>query len=404
MKKTSKQVRKGLINAFVIIGTMALVIYLAVRSGDIGKAWSTMRSCNPLWLCAAFCGWLVFALGEGYIMHVFFRQQKIKIRMRDSLLVGMIGNFYSAVTPAATGGQPMQVFCLKKRGIPTGISSSALTVKFFCYQMALLIFAGVMWALNGSFVAPYMNEARWFVIIGFLVNGATVAIVLLLAINQNIVRALIVIIIRLGHKLHLCKDVAAASSKTDAAMLDYHNSVDMLVHHPFGMLRLLLLSFIQILGHVSVIYCIYRALGLEGTSYGQIITLQLLLSVGASFTPLPGASGAQEGGFYLLFLGVFTGEGVVLGALLLWRFFTYYITLLFGMGTVIFDSTRRKKEILSAHPTVSEIEQQIKGEGAAADDAQAPEAPSAAEPPCTTESEKTPKEEHAPTDAEGQPL
>ena len=28
----------------------------------------------------------------------------------------MIGSFYSAVTPAATGGQPMQVLALRKRG------------------------------------------------------------------------------------------------------------------------------------------------------------------------------------------------------------------------------------------------------------------------------------------------
>ena len=41
-------------------------------------------------------------------------------------------------------------------------------------------------------------------------------------------------------------------------------------------------------------------------------------------------------------------EDKILGALLLWRFFTYYLTLLLGMGCVIGDSTasmrRHKKE------------------------------------------------------------
>ena len=79
---------------------------------------------------------------EAMGLHVFFRQQKLKVPFRTSLLVSMIGMFYSSVTPAATGGQPMQVFSFKKRGVPTGLSSSGLAVKFFCYQTALLALGG----------------------------------------------------------------------------------------------------------------------------------------------------------------------------------------------------------------------------------------------------------------------
>ena len=52
---------------------------------------------------------------------------------------------------------------------------------------------------------------------------------------------------------------------------------------------------------------------------------------------LPGASGAQEGGFYIFFQHVFPADKLV-GALLLWRFFTYYFTMIIGVAAVIFDS------------------------------------------------------------------
>ena len=66
-----------------------------------------------------------------------------------------------------------------------------------------------------------------------------------------------------------------------------------------------------------------------GASYGQIITMAMLLYVSAAYTPLPGASGAQEGVFALYFANIFP-SGIRLMALLLWRFFTYYISLIIG--------------------------------------------------------------------------
>ncbi|MBQ6257883.1 MAG: flippase-like domain-containing protein, partial [Clostridia bacterium] len=87
----------------------------------------------------------------------------------------------------------------------------------------------------------------------------------------------------------------------------------------------------------SIAYCVYRALGLSQYTYFDVLTLQFLLYIAASFTPLPGASGAQEGGFYIFFQHVFPADKLV-GALLLWRFFTYYFTLIIGLSAVIIDS------------------------------------------------------------------
>jgi uncharacterized protein (TIRG00374 family) len=102
-------------------------------------------------------------------------------------------------------------------------------------------------------------------------------------------------------------------------------------------LKLYFLSCLQVLGLMSIAYCVYRALGLNAFSYPEILTLQFLLHIAASFTPLPGASGAQEGGFYIFFQHVFPAENLV-GALLLWRFFTYYFTLIIGMIGIIADT------------------------------------------------------------------
>lgn len=337
MNKISRKKRSALLNAFVILFTIALVIYLGAKNGDIGDAWDALCTCKTQWVFAAVFSWVVFVVFESLGVHVFFMQQKIHIRFHSSLLVSLIGMFYSDVTPAATGGQPMQVFAFKKRGVPTGVSTSALTVKFFCFETALLSMGGLLWVLYPGIVGECIARCKVIVITGFLINGVVVAAVLLLAINRNIVDAILRFLIRLGISIHLIRSPEKAEKRTREVLEDFHASVDMVTHHPLQLLELLLISCVQILGLMSISYCVYRAMGLSAYSYGEILVLQFLLYIGASFTPLPGASGAQEGGFYLFFQGVFP-DNKLLGALLLWRFFTYYLTLLVGLGSVIINS------------------------------------------------------------------
>lgn len=87
--------------------------------------------------------------------------------------------------------------------------------------------------------------------------------------------------------------------------------------------------------------CVYHAFGQTGVTDAQLLAVALMLFVSASYTPLPGASGAQEGGFLLYYQGIFAG-GTLRLALLVWRFFTYYLYLLVGIADTIVTAIRRK--------------------------------------------------------------
>ena len=53
--------------------------------------------------------------------------------------------------------------------------------------------------------------------------------------------------------------------------------------------------------------------------------------------------GAQEGGFLLYYRDIFP-EGIIGLALLVWRFFTYYMFLIVGSFTVVLDRILIAKE------------------------------------------------------------
>jgi glycosyltransferase 2 family protein len=87
---------------------------------------------------------------------------------------------------------------------------------------------------------------------------------------------------------------------------------------------------------------VYHAFGLSGVHWYQLLAMAFLLFTSASYTPLPGASGAQEGGFLIYFAGAFT-KGTIGLALLVWRFFSYYLFLLIGAALTIVGSIRGHK-------------------------------------------------------------
>lgn len=338
MAKLTKEKRSMLLNIGFILLTLLLVLYLVSQAGDVNQIISAFTTVSPLWLLGAFLCFLTHVGLEGLILKIFFYFQEVKISWASCNLVGLIGMFYSSVTPAATGGQPMQVFALKKRKVPSGIGYSALAVKFFCWQCALLLIGAVLWIVKGSYVYALLGQGIWLLSLGFFLNSLMVFLVILLAINRNFVRAIIIFFVNLLHRLKIVKDKAKTSSKMDAALNDFHSSVDLLTKQKGQFLVLFLFSLLQVTALMSVIYFIYRGFGLNNHTYIQVLTIQFLLYITASFTPLPGASGAQEGGFYLFFKSFFPGS-ILLAALLIWRFLTYYLFIIIGGIAVFIDQT-----------------------------------------------------------------
>ena len=346
MAKLTKEKRSMLLNIGFILLTLLLVLYLVSQAGDVDQIVAAFTSVKPVWLLLAALCFVSHVLLEGLILKIFFYFQDVKISWGSCNLVGLIGMFYSSVTPAATGGQPMQVFALKKRNVPSGVGYSALAVKFFCWQCALLLIGAVLWIFYGPYVYSLLGKGVWLIVLGFFFNSLMVVLVILLAINRNFVRAIIIFGVNILHRIKIVKDKARTSSKIDAALNDFHSSVDLLTKHMGQFLVLFLFSLVQVTVLMSVIYFIYRGFSLHQHTYLQIITIQFLLYITASFTPLPGASGAQEGGFYLFFRSFFP-DSIIFAALLIWRFLTYHLFIIVGGIAVAIDQTfsiRRKRK------------------------------------------------------------
>ncbi len=141
-------------------------------------------------------------------------------------------------------------------------------------------------------------------------------------------------------RLRIVKNREAAQARVDHLIGEYQTSVTALFKKPALAAKMLLLSFVQILTLMSMIIGVYRAFWLTGVPSVTLVTLQTLLYTSASFMPLPGASGAQEYGFTLFFDSIFPGS-MMISAIFVWRFMTYYLLLLGGFVAVVAEGGMR---------------------------------------------------------------
>ncbi len=349
---------KKLLSFVFLLFTLGLVLYLGFSGNDITALWGALKQLSWVYLLLCLLCWVCYALLDALSLYYFLKKQGYPLPFAKVLYVSVIGIYYCNITPGASGGQPMQIYEFKKRGVPIGISGSALTIKFFCFQLMLLVVGTILWLFQPAYVASQVGGVTWVILMGYLFNFLSIGILLTMAISKRAVRTIITLCIRIGVRLHICKDPEKSTIKWEANCDSFLSSVQLIRSRPKELMVQFGIALLQLFALMCVVPAIYYAFGLSGASMLQQLTISVLLYISASYTPLPGASGAQEGGFAVFFAGIFP-PAFLFVSLLIWRFFTYYLSLFVGAFLTLGQSLRglgRKKNITAEAASPSQRE------------------------------------------------
>lgn len=336
----------------IVLLMLGITLWIIFRTNDLETIARTMVSLEPEWLLAALGCWCLYILFDALGFWFFFRRHGYPISVRYACYVSLMGGFYNGITPGSSGGQPMQIYYFSKKHIPAGVSTSAISVKFVLGQSATVLLVPILWIANDHFLSEQLSNAGWFVVVGWIIHLLSVLAVLLAAFCRPLVQKVAVFLVQMGSKLKLIRNPDAALHKLYDCIDNYQANVLAVGRNPKELVIQILLAILSLLSLEVIAVCIYCAFGLSGASWGKLLTIAYMLYLGASYNPLPGASGAQEGGFLLFYRGLFP-EGQISLAMLLWRFFTYYLQLILGtvvmLGNTLCKSIRHKRDAATTH-------------------------------------------------------
>lgn len=318
------------------------VILLGVVIGNRGLSGLLARwaSLETGWIIGAICCILGYWLLESIELYVLTRCLYQGVPFRSNVRTAMIGQLYSALTPLATGGQPVQLIYMQRDGLDTGGAASILLIKTVVYQVGILAVGLVALPASFGFFSVQVPAFGWITTGGVIINALFTGGMLLLAMSSRIARKLCFGTIHLLHRLHLLRNPESILDKARAQFDIYSQSTKRFEKKKPVAAWTVLLTIIQLVLLYSVPFLTYRALGYEGASFLHFLSAIALGSMVADMVPLPGGSGGAEG-LFVLFFSLFFVEHDLLVALLLWRLITYYSGIV--VGTVIMMVSRKRQ-------------------------------------------------------------
>ena len=339
MKKIKAFSKRYLGLAYVIVVAIILVAW-AVHTGQLPIVLKQLSGLDGRWLLMSAALLASYILLRTLTLYVYLKSEGTKLGFWKCLTVTGIGQFYSAITPSSSGGQPLEVFAMARWNVPGPVATAAVSVQFIGFQLALVALGAGLWIFTRTQVSLYLGGLVWFVVLGFFLNSAMPLLVVLLGVSSPVMNALTRGAVWLLTRLRIVKNREAAQARVDQMIGEYQTSVTALFKKPSLAAKMLLLSLVQIFALMAMVVGVYHAFWLNGVPTITLVTLQTLLYLSASFMPLPGASGAQEYGFTLFFGSIFPGS-MMISAIFVWRFMTYYLLMLTGFAAVVAEGGMR---------------------------------------------------------------
>ena len=320
---TRKKMIGNVVFLFVVFG---LTIYGVFHGEDFGAMIEAMKKVDPRWLIPGVALVMFYIWGESIIIWYMMRSFRIFLKKRICFLISSVGFFFCCITPSATGGQPMQIYYMKKEKIPITVATVILMVVTITYKLVLVVIGLGILLLGQGFLHHYLEGILPVYILGILLNVYCVSFMTVLVFHPLLAEKIILKGMDCLERLRVIKRKEARRNRFMESMQVYRETAAYLKEHKRVMVSVIIITFVQRFALFSVTWMVYQAFGIHGTSVWDIVFLQAVISVSVDMLPLPGGMGISETLFLNIFAPVF--RAVTLPAMVLSRGLGYYSQLL----------------------------------------------------------------------------
>ena len=365
-KKEKSGSWKFLIYFAVIIVLTGVALFLSLYK-DFNGVISALTHANWRYLLLILGLVIISYLIDGLIIFIFVRLYTRKYHYPQGLGISVVGAFYCAVTPGASGGQAMQIYTMKRQGVAVSNAASIMIMSFILYQTALILIGvvGVIFKWNLIMSIGSFNITLWgfvlkipaipLTLFGFVLNVAVIAMLVTMSYSHKFHNFIMNFGIGFLAKLHIIRN---PDEKREQLRIQVEN-FKIELKRLFSNIPVTILVFSLYMSVLLIRFSIPYFAGLALNGYGYLLNLDGSLVIGsdpvapimsvgqpnvASFfnaiflssyhqmvsglIPIPGAAGVSEYFFSTIFANFFVSQQVTSAAQIIWRFMTFHLVLL----------------------------------------------------------------------------
>ena len=336
MKKTKRMIRNLIIFIFLIV----LTFYIILKDQNITDIFSIIQNVKKQYILIAILSMCIYIICEAINIGRTLKKLNEKSTFWQNIKYALIGFFFSSITPAASGGQPMQIYYMYKDKISVANSTLALLINLSSMQVVTISIA----LISVIFNYKYLNKTLiGLFILGIFLNASALALLLIAIFSKKLLNKLINFTIKIMQKLKI-KNIEDKKMKLEAELDKYQSSSDYIKNNKLVILKILLTTYIQFISFYSVSYWVYCSFGLNEYNFMKIVSIQSILYATVSGIPSPGAVGVTEGGFIEIYKLVFE-QNMINGAMLLNRGISFYLLVFISGIVTLINLFKGKKKL-----------------------------------------------------------
>ena len=318
-------VKRVVRDVFVFIILIVITFVLIFKNYNIKQTLDMILNANIFYIILAVLCMLFYFFAEGLNNKWILEGLGQKIGMLQSIKYPVIGFFFSGITPAAGGGQPMQVYFMNKDGISSSHATLSLLVQLITFHAITLAF-GIFGAI---FNFRLLSSGMIILFIIGLILKASVLTGMYICFRNRYAGKKIANFVFKILKFFKVKNLNKKQENIVKVLEDYNNGAWYIRKHKKIYIKSICIIFLQIVVYYSLTYFIYRAFGLNDYNWIDIISIQAILYVSVASIPLPGSVGVSEGAFLSIYEYIFGAE-ILASAMLVSRGISFYLFIIVG--------------------------------------------------------------------------
>lgn len=334
MKKISKSY---FLNFVLIFGLTLFALWFALKD-HYQEVMNSLAQVRWYWFIIIIVWGIFYTVVIGLILTLLAREYKKDYTVKEGLVNGFVGAFFSGITPSATGGQFAQAYIFKKQGIKVSDGASLLYADFIIYQTTMIAYVTILFLLRFSYYYQTVSQFFIFILFGYFFNSSIIVLLWTMAKFPKVYMRLSKWAVKLLHKIHIIKDEQRTLEGWSIQLNAFTSEIKQLKDKKKLIFKAVLLNVLRLTVWFTLPYAVAVAIGVDMhlSMLVDVVAMSAFVSMANAFIPVPGASGGTELVFTWIFSATMMSAMQASSVMILWRFSTYHLILLIGGAVFIF--------------------------------------------------------------------
>lgn len=342
-----KDARKKVVHTLFFLLIMGLTFFAVFHNQNLHTITEAMRQMSLTGLLAAVFTGLFFVSAEGIMIWYLLHSMKEKSGLFRCIGYSFIGFFYSGITPSATGGQPMQLYYMKKDGNSLSGSSVVLMTVALIYKFVLVVMGVGMLLFWHAPLKQSLGNYFGLYLLGLLLNVILVLLLIGVMAAPHVMEKMVCKVEHMLVGMHILKKKEERRAHIHQFIEGYQEAVTFLRSHKGKIVMVVLLTAVQRVSVFFLTYLVYRGFSLQGTDMITILCLQASVYIAVDMLPIPGAQGITEFMYQSVFRSIFSAK-YLMPSLCVTRGINFYFLLIVSLvvAQIRFFCSNKSRSVL----------------------------------------------------------